>query len=59
MIGESEYILVGYFRFLTPDENSGKEGVVGKVISQYTDGWAHPSDVPVYRRGNETRSDIE
>lgn len=49
------YILVGYFRFVISDE----PGVVGQVISQSTPGYAHPSDVPVYRRGNETKRDRE
>jgi hypothetical protein len=50
-----EYVLVGYFRFVISD----KPGVVGEVISTYNEQWAHDSDVPVYRRMNETKGTME
>ena len=54
-----EFYLVGYLRFLLPEEGSGEEGYSGKVISQYADGWADPSDVPVYRRMHQTKADLD
>lgn len=48
---EEEYTLAGYFRFVESD----KPGVVGEVISTYQEGWAHDSDVPIYRKRGETK----
>lgn len=47
----AEYVLVGYLRFVESD----KPGVVAEVISTYAEGWAHDSDVPVYRIRGETK----
>lgn len=54
-LDNSEYVLVGYFRFTISDKN----GVVGEVVSQYTPHLAEDSCVPVYRKLRETKGTLD
>lgn len=54
-MNDSDYVLVGYFRFV-PD---GERGVTGEVVSKYAPGWAEDSTVPVYRKLGETKATLQ